>query len=87
MRYGLLRLGEIVPPEHLDDGERSFIEYISDRKTNLMSNFDGGQMAYSFQIAGKTLMWNSHLGGYSGILQNLEPKPGKPKVHDQVDHR
>jgi len=77
MRYGLLRLNEIVPPEHLDDGEKSFIEYVSDRNKHVMSNFDGGQMSFSFLIGQKTLFWNSHLGGYSGILQSLEPKPGR----------
>lgn len=76
MQYGLLRLGQIVPPDQLDAGERSFIEYVSDRKSNIMSNFDGGQISFSFLIGEKTLMWNGHLGGYRGILQNLEPKPG-----------
>lgn len=85
MRYGLLRLGEIVPPAHLDEGEKSFIRYISDRKQHLMSNFDGGQMVFSFLIGKKTLLWNSHLGGYRGILQQLEPKPGM-SVHYFVDH-
>ncbi|KAI9679695.1 MAG: hypothetical protein M1822_007301 [Bathelium mastoideum] len=75
MRYGLLRLGEIVPAEHLDSGDKAFIEYSSDRSRNIMSSFDGGQMIFSFQIGGKTLLWNSHLGGYRGILQNLEPRP------------
>lgn len=77
MRYGLLRLGEIVPADHLDEGEKSFIEYVSDRKKHIMSNFDGGQMTFSFLIDNKTLLWNSHLGGYEGILRDLTPKPGK----------
>ena len=77
MRYGLLRLGEIVPASHLDEGEKSFVEYVADRKRNVMSNFDGGQMTFSFLIGHKTLLWNSHLGGYQGILQNLSPKPGE----------
>ena len=77
MRYGLLRLSEIMPASHLDNGERSFVEYVADRKKNVMSNFDGGQMTFSFLIGQKTLLWNSHLGGYQGILQSLSPKPGE----------
>jgi len=34
-------------------------------------------MTFSFLIDNKTLMWNSHLGGYRGILENLAPKPGE----------
>jgi hypothetical protein len=76
MRYGLLRLGEIVPSEHLDDGQKSFISYISNQEKYVMSNFDGGQMMFSFKIGAKTLTWNAHLGAYRGILEHLEPKPG-----------
>jgi len=76
MRYGLLRLGEIMPPEHLDEGERSFIDYVADRNLNVMSNFDGGQIMFSFLIGDKTLVWRAHLGAYRGVLAYLEPKPG-----------
>lgn len=76
MRYGLLRLGEIVPPEHLDEGERSFIDYVANRDLNVMSNFDGGQIMFSFLIGDKTVMWSAHLGAYRGVLEYLEPKPG-----------
>ncbi|THX49389.1 hypothetical protein D6D06_08572 [Aureobasidium pullulans] len=75
MRYGLLRLGEIVPPEHLDEGQRSFIDYVADRNLNVMSNFDGGQIMFSFLIGDKTVMWSAHLGAYRGVLEYLEPKP------------
>jgi len=83
MKYGLLRLDEIVPHEHLDAGEKSFVEYVVDREKHVMSNFDGGQMTFSFLIGAQTLLWNSHLGGYSGILQNIEPQPGMsyPRSH------
>jgi hypothetical protein len=77
MKYGLLRLDEIVPKDNLTPSDRSFIEYVRDRKRNVLSNFDGGQMTFAFLMGGKTLLWNSHLGGYSGILQSLEPKPGE----------
>ena len=80
MRYGLLKLAEIVPHEQLDAGEKSFIEYVADRKHNAMSSFDGGQMIFSFLIGQKTMLWNSHLGGYPGILQSIKPKPGKVTI-------
>lgn len=79
MRYGLLRLGEIVPADHLDRGEKSFVEYVTHRDRNLMSNFDGGQMIFSFLIDDKTLLWSAHLGAYRGILEYLEPKPGQSR--------
>ncbi|KAI4723377.1 hypothetical protein E4T48_00573 [Aureobasidium sp. EXF-10727] len=75
MRYGLLRLGEIVPSDHLDQGEKSFVDYTSQRRRNIMSNFDGGQMMFSFLIGDKTLLWCAHLGAYRGILEHLNPKP------------
>lgn len=76
MRYGLLRLAEIVAPGHLDQGEKSFVDYVSQRERNVMSNFDGGQMIFSFLIGDKTLLWSAHLGAYRGILKYIEPKPG-----------
>ncbi|EMC96068.1 hypothetical protein BAUCODRAFT_148902 [Baudoinia panamericana UAMH 10762] len=75
MRYGLLRLGEIVPAERLDDGEKSFVEYVADTKRNVMSNFDGGQLCFSLLVDERTLCWNGHLGGYSAILQTIRPQP------------
>ncbi|KEQ90237.1 hypothetical protein AUEXF2481DRAFT_48834 [Aureobasidium subglaciale EXF-2481] len=75
MRYGLLRLSELVSPENLDQGERSFADYVSKRDVNIMSNFDGGQIMFSFLIGEKTLLWSAHLGAYRGILERLEPKP------------
>ncbi|KIW19449.1 hypothetical protein PV08_00021 [Exophiala spinifera] len=74
MRYGLLRMGDILPAEERNH-MKPFIDYISDRKQNVMSAFDGGQMTFSFHMGQRTLMWNSHLGGYQGILEKLEPKP------------
>ncbi|KAI5194257.1 hypothetical protein E4T38_09626 [Aureobasidium subglaciale] len=38
MRYGLLRLSELVSPENLDQGERSFADYVSKRDVNIMSH-------------------------------------------------
>jgi len=80
MRYGLLRLGEIVPHDKLDAGEKSFVDYVADRRKNVMSNFDGGQMMFNFVIGNRALMWSAHLGAYRGILDNLEPKPGNSSM-------
>lgn len=75
MKYGLLKIGELMPPEKLTPGHQSFIEYISDRKRNVFSHCDGGQLMFNFAIGDKALLWSAHLGGYEGILQNLQPKP------------
>ncbi|KAF1812567.1 Metallo-hydrolase/oxidoreductase [Eremomyces bilateralis CBS 781.70] len=76
MRYGLLAAAKAplsaraqMPPDF-----RPFVEYIADER-NKFSNFDGGQMMYNFFLGEKTLLYMSHLGGYSGILKELEPQP------------
>ncbi|KAK1461552.1 hypothetical protein CMEL01_14506 [Colletotrichum melonis] len=76
MKYGLLRNKENIPPEQMDAGMKSFAEYISDRKNNVFSHYDGGQLAYNFLIGpGQTVFWNGHLGGYEGIIKSIEPTP------------
>ncbi|KAF6832008.1 beta-lactamase domain protein [Colletotrichum plurivorum] len=76
MKYGLLRMGESIPPGELDAGMRSMVEYVSDRKRHVFSEYDGGQLAFNFLIGpGRTLFWNGHLGGYEGILKSIEPAP------------
>ncbi|KAF5701785.1 hypothetical protein FMUND_13762 [Fusarium mundagurra] len=75
MKYGLLKIGELMPPEKLTPGHRSFIEYVSDRKRNVFSHCDGGQLMYNFVMGEKALLWSAHLGGYEGILKELQPKP------------
>lgn len=75
MKYGLLKIGELMPPEKLTPGHRSFIEYVSDRKRNVFSHCDGGQLMFNFKIGEKALLWSAHLGGYEGILKELQPKP------------
>lgn len=76
MKYALLRLDEIVPKEMRDAGIQSMIDYTSDRKRHVFSEFDGGQLSYNFLIGeSKTLFWNGHLGGYEGVLKAIEPKP------------
>lgn len=77
MKHGLFRMDQIVPPDGLLPSDRSFLDYVAEKATNLMSSFDGGQMIFLFLIDNKTLLWNSHLGGYRGILQNLQPTPGR----------
>jgi hypothetical protein len=75
MKYGLFQLDKLMPPEKLTAGHRSFLEYISDRKRNVMSHSDGGQLMFNFVIGAKALLWSAHLGGYDGILKGLQPKP------------
>ncbi|KAJ0273634.1 hypothetical protein Brms1b_012078 [Colletotrichum noveboracense] len=76
MKYALMRLKEIIPPDQMDEGTRSMADYMEDRDRHVFSNYDGGQLAYNFLIGpGKTLFWNGHLGGYEGILKAIEPAP------------
>lgn len=75
MKYGLLKIGELMPPEKLTPGHHSFIEYVADRKRNVFSHSDGGQLMFNFVIGEKALLWSAHLGGYEGILRDLQPKP------------
>ncbi|KAF5268201.1 hypothetical protein FOXYS1_909 [Fusarium oxysporum] len=76
MKYGLLRLGDLVPEELRDLGIRSMIDYLNDREKHLFSHFDGGQLAFNFLIGpGKTLFWSAHMGAYEGVLRRMEPKP------------
>lgn len=75
MKYGLLRLDELVPVEKQSEGQRSFIEYAKDRKRNVFSHCDGGQLMFNFLIGDKALLWSAHLGGYESILKDLNPKP------------
>ncbi|RYC90166.1 hypothetical protein BFJ63_vAg7107 [Fusarium oxysporum f. sp. narcissi] len=75
MKYGLLKIGELMPAEKLTPGHRSFIEYVGDRKRNLFSHSDGGQLMFNFVIGEKAFLWSAHLGGYEGILRDLQPKP------------
>ncbi|KAI1027692.1 hypothetical protein LB504_011689 [Fusarium proliferatum] len=75
MKYGLLKVGELMPPEKLTPGHHSFIEYVAERKRNVFSHSDGGQLMFNFVIGKKALLWSAHLGGYEGILRDLQPKP------------
>ena len=76
MKYGLLKIGDHMPREAMDDGLRSFVDYVNGPARECMSHFDGGQMTYNFLLGEhKTLMWAGHLGGYEGILKTIEPKP------------
>ncbi|OAL43319.1 hypothetical protein IQ07DRAFT_297840 [Pyrenochaeta sp. DS3sAY3a] len=75
MKYGLLQLNKLVPEGKMNDGMRSFINYVNDRKTNLLSHCDGGQLMFNLIINGNGLLWNAHLGAYEGIVSRIEPKP------------
>ncbi|KAK6216531.1 hypothetical protein QIS74_06645 [Colletotrichum tabaci] len=75
MRYGLFQLDKLVPPEQMNDGMRSLVAYLNDRKKNVMSHCDGGQLMFNFIIGGNGLLWSAHLGAYEGIVSKIEPKP------------
>lgn len=76
MKHGLLKINELMPSEKLTPGHRSFIEYIADRRRNVFSHSDGGQLMFNFVMDdNKALLWSAHLGGYEGILRELQPKP------------
>ncbi|KAK8066140.1 hypothetical protein PG997_012887 [Apiospora hydei] len=80
MKYGLLRIGDWFPAEKLTPGHRSFIRYVEDRKRNVFSHCDGGQLMFNFLVpteAGdtKALLWSAHLGGYEAVLRAMQPKP------------
>lgn len=62
MNHGLLRLGELVPPENLTDGQCSFIEHVGDRERNVFSHCDGGQLSFNFFIRDQALLWSAHMG-------------------------
>lgn len=74
MKHGLLKLGHTLPPEKIDAGMRSFLDYIEDER-NLFSHCDGGQLMYNFLIDGAALLWSAHLGAYDGVVAAMEPKP------------
>ncbi|KAJ4213285.1 hypothetical protein NW759_011127 [Fusarium solani] len=50
IKYGLLRLGEIVPEEHKDPGILAMIEYVNDRERHVFSHLDGGHLAFNSLI-------------------------------------
>ena len=76
MKYGLFNIGQHVPEGDMDDGLRSFFDYINGPARECMSHFDGGQLMYNFLLGEqKTLMWSAHLGAYDGVLKRVVPKP------------
>ncbi|KAL0939307.1 uncharacterized protein CTRU02_205917 [Colletotrichum truncatum] len=75
MKHYLLKMGDVIPPERMTDGMRSFCTYVGDRERHIFSHCDGGQLMFNIIIDGNALLWSSHLGGYEGILKSIEPKP------------
>ena len=75
MKYGLLKMGQHMPREAMDEGMRSFVDYVEGPAGNCLSNFDGGQLMYNFRLKEGVVLWNGHLGGYEGILRTVSPKP------------
>ncbi|KAJ4245781.1 hypothetical protein NW762_013905 [Fusarium torreyae] len=75
MTHGLLRLHEIMPADKMDDKLQAIADYMKDRKRNVMSGYDGGQLLFNLIIDDKAILFNTHLGAYDGILQCIEPRP------------
>jgi hypothetical protein len=76
MKHGLLKIGQHIPREAMDEGMKSFVDYLDSGKAKPMSHFDGGQLSYNFLLGPqRTLFWNGHLGGYEGILRAVQPRP------------
>ena len=74
MKYGLLQLDKILPPEKINAGMRSFLEYVRDER-NVLSNCDGGQLMFNIIFDDTSILWSAHLGAYSGIISEMQPKP------------
>jgi hypothetical protein len=75
MKYGLLKLGDHIPKDKMDSKTKAFVDYVEDREAHKFSHFDGGQLMYNFLTESKTILWSAHLGGYEGILKQLQPQP------------
>lgn len=81
MKYGLFRLKEIVGEEHMSQEMKSFTDWMEDKKENVMSSCDGGQLLFNVLLGGKqaegsrTILFNGHLGAYEGIVKDIQPKP------------
>lgn len=56
MQYGLLMLKKLMSEEQIYDGVRKFANYIDDRKTNVQSQCDGGQLVFNWIINGNGLL-------------------------------
>lgn len=74
MAHGLMRLGEIIPPDRIDEKTRAVAGFMADKK-NIMSACDGGQLMFNVVIGDKAMLFNSHLGAYQGIHQVVQPRP------------
>ncbi|RBA20531.1 hypothetical protein FPRO05_07978 [Fusarium proliferatum] len=76
LKHGLLKLSDHMPREAMDEGMRSFVDWIDSPASKCSSPFDGGQLMFNFLFGeGKTVLWNGHLGMYDGILKTLQPQP------------
>lgn len=75
MTWGLMRLHEIMPVDKMDEKLRAIADFMGDRKRNVMSGFDGGQLMFNVLIDDKAVLFNSHLGAYEGIMKAVQPRP------------
>ncbi|PLB53996.1 hypothetical protein P170DRAFT_442180 [Aspergillus steynii IBT 23096] len=81
MKYGLFRLKELIPTDAMDEKTSSFVNWMEDKKANVMSACDGGQLLFHVILGGgdggepRSIVFNAHLGAYEGIVKRIEPKP------------
>ncbi|KAJ5758392.1 hypothetical protein N7520_005548 [Penicillium odoratum] len=81
MEYGLFRLKEIIGEDNMDERMRSFADWMEDKRDNVMSSCDGGQLMFNVLLKRRggeeviSILFNAHLGAYEGIVRDLYPKP------------
>lgn len=64
MKYDLVRLKELFPPDHIDEKTQALNDFVGDRRRNLVSDCDGGQLVYNVLTGDKAILFDSHLGTY-----------------------
>lgn len=78
MTHGLLKLPDLPQTvlSSMDTDVHAFIDWLQEKDKHCYSGFDGGQLMYHFHMgSSQSLLINSHLGGYEGILNALSERP------------
>lgn len=75
MEYEFMHLRELLPPDHIDEKTQTFFDFMDDRKRNLVSSCNDGQLVYNVSISDKSVLLNNRLRAYEGSMRTLEPKP------------
>jgi hypothetical protein len=80
MKYGIFRLKDIIGENNMDAKTASFTNWMEDKKKNVMSACDGGQLMFNIILGEKggknlNMLFNAHLGAYEGIVRDIQPMP------------